>query len=61
MTDGTHEDEAVEKKTIYCSFCGKSEHDALVMVAGPDVFICDVCIEACRDIVGEHRIKKDKK
>ena len=41
------------KNTLYCSFCGKSQHEVRKLIAGPTVFICDECIELCRDIIGE--------
>src|SRR5262249_21272546 len=41
------------KNTLYCSFCGKSEHEVLKLIAGPTVFICDVCVELCMDIVSD--------
>ena len=39
------------KSTLYCSFCGKSQHEVRKLIAGPTVFICDECIELCNDIV----------
>jgi len=39
--------------TLYCSFCGKSQHDVRKLIAGPAVFICDECVELCEDIVDE--------
>ena len=41
------------KNMLYCSFCGKSQHEVRKLIAGPTVFICDECIELCRDIIGE--------
>lgn len=41
------------KNTLYCSFCGKSQHEVRKLVAGPTVFICDECVELCMDIIGE--------
>jgi hypothetical protein len=38
-------------KTLYCSFCGKSQHEVRKLVAGPSVFICDDCVDLCTDIV----------
>src|SRR5579864_4390599 len=35
--------------TLYCSFCGKSQHDVKTMIAGPNSFICDACVELCND------------
>jgi hypothetical protein len=37
--------------TCYCSFCGKSQHDVLKLIAGPAVWICDECVHLCQDIV----------
>ena len=39
------------EKVLYCSFCGKSQHEVKKLIAGPSVFICDVCIELCNDII----------
>ena len=41
------------KNTLYCSFCGKSQHEIRKLIAGPAVFICNECVELCRDIVRE--------
>ncbi len=41
------------KNTLYCSFCGKSQHEVRKLIAGPTVFICDECVELCLDIIGE--------
>jgi ATP-dependent Clp protease ATP-binding subunit ClpX len=41
------------KNSVYCSFCGKSQHEVRKLIAGPTVFICDECVELCLDIVGE--------
>ena len=41
------------KNTIYCSFCGKSQHEVRKLIAGPTVFICDECVELCMDIIRE--------
>ncbi|MDQ6996859.1 MAG: ATP-dependent Clp protease ATP-binding subunit ClpX [Mariprofundus sp.] len=49
--------------TLYCSFCGKSQHDVKKLIAGPTVFICDECIELCNEIIVEELSgeKKDEK
>ena len=39
------------KNTLSCSFCGKSQHEVRKLIAGPTVFICDECIELCKDII----------
>src|SRR6202158_5479281 len=45
------------KNTLYCSFCGKSQHEVRKLIAGPTVFICDECVELCMDIIREeHKI-----
>ena len=52
------------KNTLYCSFCGKSQHEVKKLIAGPTVFICDECVELCMDIIREEHkstITKDKK
>ena len=41
------------KNTLYCSFCGKSQHEVKKLIAGPTVFICDECVELCMDIIRE--------
>ena len=42
-----------EKGTLFCSFCGKSQHEVRKLIAGPTVFICDECVELCMDIIRE--------
>jgi ATP-dependent Clp protease ATP-binding subunit ClpX len=44
---------ATGKNTLYCSFCGKSQHEVRKLIAGPTVFICDECVELCMDIIRE--------
>src|SRR5438094_3655393 len=41
------------KNTLYCSFCGQSQHEVRKLIDGPTVFICDECVELCMDIIGE--------
>ena len=54
-----------EKNDLYCSFCGKSQHEVKKLIAGPTVFICDECVELCMDIIKEDnknnkfKVKKD--
>ena len=43
------------KNTLYCSFCGKSQHEVRKLIAGPTVFICDECVELCKDIIQEEK------
>lgn len=45
--------EGSQKTTLYCSFCGKSQHDVKKLIAGPSIFICDECVELCADIIKE--------
>ncbi len=47
------EKENSSKSTLYCSFCGKSQHEVRKLIAGPTVFICDDCVELCMDIIRE--------
>jgi len=51
MTDKTSGSDS--KNTLYCSFCGKSQHEVRKLIAGPTVFICDECVELCMDIIRE--------
>ncbi len=46
-------DKKDQKSTLYCSFCGKSQHEVRKLIAGPTVFICDDCVELCMDIIRE--------
>src|SRR6186713_1663808 len=46
-------DKSSSDKLLYCSFCGKSQHEVRKLIAGPSVFICDECIELCNDIIRE--------
>ena len=41
------------EKLLYCSFCGKSQHEVRKLIAGPSVFVCDECVELCNDIIRE--------
>ena len=40
-------------RVLYCSFCGKSEHEVRKLIAGPSVYICDECVDLCNDIIRE--------
>ncbi len=42
-----------DDRLLYCSFCGKSQHEVRKLIAGPSVFICDECVELCNDIIRE--------
>lgn len=46
-------DKITDEKLLYCSFCGKSQHEVKKLIAGPSVFVCDECIELCNDIIRE--------
>jgi len=50
MTDENKKDDG---KLLYCSFCGKSQHEVRKLIAGPSVFICDECVDLCNDIITE--------
>ena len=56
---------SVTEKNLYCSFCGKSQHEVKKLIAGPSVFICDECIDLCNDIIRDElpvtEIAKDSK
>jgi ATP-dependent Clp protease ATP-binding subunit ClpX len=52
MSDDKHNDQD-SNKLLYCSFCGKSQHEVRKLIAGPSVFICDECVELCNDIIRE--------
>ena len=47
-------------KLLYCSFCGKSQHEVRKLIAGPSVFICDECVDLCNDIITEELQEKDE-
>jgi ATP-dependent Clp protease ATP-binding subunit ClpX len=51
MSDITGNDS--KQKTLYCSFCGKSQHEVKKLIAGPSVFVCNECIDLCNDIIRE--------
>ncbi|NVK23874.1 MAG: ATP-dependent Clp protease ATP-binding subunit ClpX, partial [Gammaproteobacteria bacterium] len=42
-----------DSKLLYCSFCGKSQHEVRKLIAGPSVYICDECVDLCNDIIRE--------
>jgi len=52
MSDDNNKEED-SGKLLYCSFCGKSQHEVKKLIAGPSVFICDECVELCNDIISE--------
>ena len=49
----TKESGGDKSKLLYCSFCGKSQHEVRKLIAGPSVFICDECVDLCNDIIRE--------
>ncbi len=53
MSKSTSSTSGESKNTLYCSFCGKSQHEVRKLIAGPTVFICDECVELCMDIIRE--------
>lgn len=53
MTDHGKENDDENSKLLYCSFCGKSQHEVRKLIAGPSVFICDECVDLCNDIIRE--------
>lgn len=53
MADDTNNGEGKGEKLLYCSFCGKSQHEVRKLIAGPSVFVCDECVELCNDIIRE--------
>jgi ATP-dependent Clp protease ATP-binding subunit ClpX len=48
-----------DEENLFCSFCGKSQHEVRRLIAGPSVYICDECIELCNDIITEHNEERD--
>jgi ATP-dependent Clp protease ATP-binding subunit ClpX len=59
MTDETTGDNGDDGKLLYCSFCGKSQHEVRKLIAGPSVFICDECVDLCNDIISEEVQESD--
>jgi ATP-dependent Clp protease ATP-binding subunit ClpX len=53
MSGSNHHGKSDDGKLLYCSFCGKSQHEVRKLIAGPSVFICDECVELCNDIIRE--------
>src|SRR6056297_1733588 len=48
-----------DNKVLYCSFCGKSQHEVRKLIAGPSVYICDECVDLCNDIIREEVLDAD--
>jgi ATP-dependent Clp protease ATP-binding subunit ClpX len=61
MTDDTKGKGEDGGKLLYCSFCGKSQHEVRKLIAGPSVFICDECVDLCNDIIREEVQETDTK
>ena len=59
MSDDRHSKGDDNGKLLYCSFCGKSQHEVRKLIAGPSVFVCDECVELCNDIIREEIQEKD--
>ena len=57
MSDGDNKN-TEDSKLLYCSFCGKSQHEVRKLIAGPSVFICDECVDLCNDIIQEEMQEK---
>ena len=53
MGKSSDDDDNDSKNTLYCSFCGKSQHEVRKLIAGPNVFVCNECVELCMDIIRE--------
>ena len=51
------EDNNNDDKLLYCSFCGKSQHEVKKLIAGPSVFVCDECVDLCNDIIREELLE----
>lgn len=58
MSDDRNKSGDESKKLLYCSFCGKSQHEVRKLIAGPSVFVCDECVELCNDIIREEMQEK---
>ena len=60
MSDDTNTGDG-GNKLLYCSFCGKSQHEVRKLIAGPSVFVCDECVELCSDVIrGEMQERSGK-
>ncbi len=58
MTDKNQGKNGDGERLLYCSFCGKSQHEVRKLIAGPSVFICDECVALCNDIIEEEALEK---
>ncbi len=59
MSDDNFNKDDDNGKLLYCSFCGKSQHEVRKLIAGPSVFVCDECVDLCNDIIREEIQEKD--
>jgi len=59
MSDDRYKKGDDNGKLLYCSFCGKSQHEVRKLIAGPSVFVCDECVDLCNDIIREEIQEKD--
>ena len=59
MSDDRYSKGNDNSKLLYCSFCGKSQHEVRKLIAGPSVFVCDECVDLCNDIIREEIQEKD--
>ena len=59
MSDDRYSKGNDKGKLLYCSFCGKSQHEVRKLIAGPSVFVCDECVDLCNDIIREEIQEKD--
>ncbi len=59
MSDDRYSKGEDNGKLLYCSFCGKSQHEVRKLIAGPSVFVCDECVDLCNDIIREEIQEKD--
>ena len=59
MSDDKYSKGEDNGKLLYCSFCGKSQHEVRKLIAGPSVFVCDECVDLCNDIIPEEIQEKD--
>jgi ATP-dependent Clp protease ATP-binding subunit ClpX len=60
MSDDRQNRSGDASKILYCSFCGKSQHEVRKLIAGPSVFICDECVELCNDIIREEKAQSSR-
>ncbi len=59
-TEPDHSEKPEESEILYCSFCERSQHEVLKLIAGPEVTICDICTDLCVDIVAEEKRTRER-